>query len=98
MIRVTLPFHLRNLARVEGDVQLDVPAPVTIAGVLGALEAAYPVLRGAIRDHSTLCRRPFIRFFACQRDLSHEPTAALLPDAVAAGDEPFMIIGAIAGG
>jgi len=98
MIRITLPFHLRNLARVEGDVKLDVAAPVTIAAVLDALEIEYPVLRGAIRDHGTLRRRPFVRFFACQRDLSHDPTDCALPEAVAAGEEPFLIVGAIAGG
>ncbi len=98
MIRVVLPFHLRNLAHIEGDVRLEVPAPVTIAAVLDALEARFPVLRGTIRDHGTLKRRPFIRFFACQEDLSHEPIDAPLPDEVVAGKEPYLVIGAIAGG
>lgn len=98
MIVVALPTHLRTLARVDGDVTLDVPAPVTQASVLDALEASYPVLRGAIRDHGTGRRRPFIRFFACQRDLSHEAPDAPLPEAVASGAEPFLVIGAIAGG
>ena len=98
MIRVVLPFHLRNLARVEGDVQLDVESPVTLRSVLDALEARYPVLRGTIRDHGTLKRRPFIRFFACKEDLSHEPPETKLPDAVLSGEEPFLIVGAMAGG
>jgi len=98
VIVVALPTHLRTLARVDGDVTLDVPAPVTQASVLDALEASYPVLRGAIRDHGTGRRRPFIRFFACQRDLSHEAPDAPLPEAVASGAEPFLVIGAIAGG
>ena len=98
MIVVALPTHLRTLARVDGDVTLDVPAPVTQASVLDALEASYPVLRGAIRDQGTGRRRPFIRFFACQRDLSHEAPDAPLPEAVASGAEPFLVIGAIAGG
>src|SRR5512134_2273806 len=85
MIRVELPFHLRNLARVEGEVALDVQGPVTLQSVFDALEATYPMLRGTIRDHVTLKRRPFVRFFACRRDLSHEPPDMLLPDAVAAG-------------
>ena len=98
MIRVLLPFHLRNLAKVEGEVLLDQPGLLTLRDVFDALETRYPVLRGTIRDHGTLKRRPFIRFFACQEDLSHEPPDAPLPDAVAAGKEPFLIIGAIAGG
>ena len=98
MIRVMLPFHLRNLSRVNGDVELEVQAPVTIGSVLDALETRFPVLRGTIRDHGTLKRRPFIRFFACKEDLSLEPYETKLPDAVVNGEEPFMVIGAIAGG
>ncbi|HKI69881.1 MAG TPA: MoaD/ThiS family protein [Verrucomicrobiae bacterium] len=98
MIRIVLPFHLRNLARVEGEVQLDVSSPVTIRAALDTLEARYPVLRGTIRDHGTLKRRPFVRFFACKEDLSLEPPDAQLPDAVATGKEPFLIVGAMAGG
>lgn len=98
MIRVTLPFHLRTLARVDDEVTLDVDSPVTLRGVLDALEARYPMLRGTIRDHVTLQRRPFIRFFACREDYSHESADASLPDAVASGAEPLMIVGAIAGG
>jgi len=98
MIRVLLPAHLRTLARVDGEVQLEVAAPPTLRAVLDAIEARYPVLRGTIRDHVTLQRRAFVRFFACQEDLSHEPPEAALPDAVANGAEPFMIIGAMAGG
>lgn len=98
MIRVTLPAHLRKLAQVEGEVQLDIAPPVTQRAVLDALEARYPMLRGTIRDHGTLKRRAFVRFFACQQDLSHEAPDAPLPQAVADGSEPFMIIGAIAGG
>ena len=98
MIRVVLPFHLRTLARVEGDVMLEVKGPVTQRAVLDALEARYPTLRGAIRDHVTQVRRPFLRFFACEQDLTHESPDAPLPDAVASGAEPFFIIGAIAGG
>jgi len=98
-MRVLLPFHLRKLAQVEGDgVDLNVPAPVTIAAVLDTLEAQYPVLRGTMRDHGTLKRRPFIRFFACKEDLSLEPPTTPLPEAVVNGEEPFMIIGAMAGG
>ena len=97
-MRVALPYHLRNLARVEGEVGLDVPGPVTVRAVLDALEARYPVLRGTIRDHDTLKRRPFIRYFACKEDLSLEPPDTLLPEAVAKGEEPFLIIGAMAGG
>jgi len=98
MIRVVLPFHLRNLARVDGDVKLEVESPVTLGAVLDALEARYPALRGTIRDHGTLKRRPFVRFFACKEDFSFEPPEARLPDEVANGTEPFLIIGAIAGG
>ena len=98
MITVTLPAHLRTLARVEGDVRVEVPGAVTQRAVLDALEAAYPVLRGTIRDHGTLRRRAFVRFFACGEDLSHEPADATLPAAVAEGKEPFMVVGAIAGG
>ena len=98
MIRVVLPFHLRTLARVDGEVTLDVAAPVTQRSVLDALEARHPVLRGTIRDHVTQRRRPFLRFFACEQDLSNEPPDAPLPEAVAAGVEPYLVIGAIAGG
>ena len=98
MIRVELPAHLRTLAHVEGDVQLEVEGQVTVRSVLDALEARYPMLRGTIRDHVTQERRPFLRFFACQEDLSHESPDAPLPEPVASGAEPFMIIGAIAGG
>jgi sulfur-carrier protein len=98
MIRVILPYHLRNLARVTGEVQLDIAAPVTIARVLEALETAHPVLRGTIREHGTLKRRPFIRFFACKEDWSHEPVETELPPAVVNGNEPFMVVGAMAGG
>ena len=98
MIRVILPFHLRNLAHVGSEVTLEVEGPVTQRSVLDALEARYPMLRGAIRDHDTLQRRPFLRFFACEEDLSHEEPDAPLPDAVASGKEPFIVIGAIAGG
>jgi molybdopterin synthase sulfur carrier subunit len=97
-IRVMLPQHLRTLAHVGVEVQLDVDGPVTQRSVLDALEAAYPMLRGTIRDHTTLQRRPFLRFFACEQDLSHESPDAPLPDAVASGSEPLLIIGAIAGG
>jgi hypothetical protein len=98
MIRVVLPTHLRRLARVDGEVQLEAAGPVTQRSVLDALEARYPVLRGTIRDHGTFRRRPFVRFFACEQDLSHEPPDAPLPDSVAAGDEPLLIVGAMAGG
>ena len=98
MIRVVLPPHLRTLARVRDDVLLDVAGRVTRASVLDALEAQYPMLRGTIRDHVTEQRRPFLRFFACERDLTHEPPDAPLPEAVASGAEPFLVIGAIAGG
>ena len=98
MIRVVIPTHLRTLARVDGEVRLDVAGPVTQRSVLDALEARYPVLQGTIRDHVTQKRRPFVRFFACQEDLSHESPDAPLPDAVASGAEPYFIIGSIAGG
>ena len=98
MIRVTIPPHLRTLAHVQGDVELAVEGPITQRSVLDALEARYPMLRGAIRDHVTLQRRPFLRFFACEEDLTHEPPDAPLPDAVASGKEPFIVLGAIAGG
>src|SRR5262245_25266130 len=98
MIRVVLPYHLRNLAHVDDEVQLEVVAPVTVRAVIDALEARYPVLRGTIRDHVTLKRRPFVRFFACKDDLSLEPPETKLPDAVVSGDEPFLIVGAMAGG
>ena len=98
MIRVVLPQHLRTLAHVSGEVTLEVEGRVTQRSVLDALEARYPILRGTIRDHVTLQRRPFLRFFACQEDLSHESPDAPLPDAVVSGAEPFLIIGAIAGG
>jgi len=97
-IRVQLPYHLRNLAKVGSEITLEVPAPVTIGAVLDALEARYPMLAGTIRDHDTLKRRPFLRFFACEEDLSLDPTDKPLPDAVAGGKEPLLIIGAIAGG
>ena len=98
MITVVLPAHLRTLARVNGDVKLEVEGAVTQRSVLDALEALYPMLSGTIRDHVTMQRRPFVRFFACQQDLSHESPDALLPEAVATGAEPFLIVGAIAGG
>jgi hypothetical protein len=98
MIRVVLPAHLRTLARVDNEVTLEIGGPVTQRAVLDALEARYPVLCGTIRDHSTLKRRPFIRFFACEEDLSHESPDAPLPSAVAAGAEPFLVVGAMAGG
>jgi hypothetical protein len=98
MIRVVLPYHLRNLACVNGDVELEVAPPVTVRSVLNALEARYPMLRGTIRDHVTLERRPFLRFFACERDLSLDSPDAPLPDDVASGKEPFFVIGSIAGG
>jgi hypothetical protein len=98
MIRVVLPTHLRTLARVGGEVTLDLGGQVTQRSVLDALEARYPMLRGAIRDHVTERRRPFVRFFACAEDVSHEPPDAPLPDAVATGAEPFLVVGAMAGG
>jgi sulfur-carrier protein len=98
MIRVTLPAHLRKLAHVDGEVKIEVVGVVTQRGVIDALEARYPMLRGTIRDHVTQKRRAFVRFFACGEDLSHESPDAPLPDAVATGAEPFMVVGAIAGG
>jgi len=98
MIRVVLPSHLRTLARVDGEVKLDVDGQVTQRSVLDALEASYPMLRGTIRDQVTQQRRAFVRFFACEEDLSHEPPDAPLPDAVAMGAEPFLVVGAMAGG
>jgi molybdopterin converting factor small subunit len=98
MIRVVLPAHLRTLARVEGEVALDVDGHATQRAVLDALEARYPMLRGTIRDHVTQERRAFVRFFACQQDLSNEPPDAALPEAVATGAEPFLVVGAMAGG
>ena len=98
MIRVVIPFHLRTLARIEGEVQLEIEGASTQRNILDALEARYPMLRGTIRDQVTHQRRPFIRFFASQQDLSHESPDAPVPDAVATGDEPFFVIGAIAGG
>jgi molybdopterin synthase sulfur carrier subunit len=98
MIRVVLPHHLRTLARVAEEVELQVEGPATTSAVLDALEARYPVLRGTIRDHVTHDRRPFLRFFACEQDLSHERPETPLPEAVARGEEPLLIVGAIAGG
>lgn len=98
MIRVVLPAHLRTLARVNGEVQIDVTGPVTQRSVLDAIEARYPMLRGTIRDHVTQQRRAFVRFFACEQDLSHDSPDAPLPDVVASGAEPFLIVGAMAGG
>ena len=98
MIRVVLPEHLRTLAKVDGEVRIEVQAPVTQRSVLDAVEVAFPMLRGTIRDHDSLNRRAFVRFFACGEDLSHEPPDAPLPDAVVTGVEPFMVIGAMAGG
>lgn len=98
MIRVVLPHHLRNLAQVSGEVVLSAEGPVTQRSVLDALEARYPVLRGTIRDHVSGRRRDFLRFFACEQDLSHDPPDSPLPDSVARGEEPFLVVGAIAGG
>lgn len=98
MIRVVLPAHLRTLANVGREVRLEVPAPVTQRSLIDALEVSYPALRGTVRDPVTLKRRPFVRFFACEDDLSHESPDATLPEAVASGDEPFFVIGAMAGG
>jgi sulfur-carrier protein len=98
MIRVVIPPHLRTLAHVDGEVQIEVQGPVTIRSVLDALEVRYPVLRGTIRDHGTLQRRAFLRFFACEQDLSHDSPDAPLPDEVVSGKEPFIVLGAIAGG
>lgn len=97
-IRVVLPAHLRNIAKVSGEIELDVAAPVTIVAVLDALELRFPALRGTIRDHVTKIRRPFIRFFACSEDLSHDPPETVLPAPIQSGYEPFLIVGAIAGG
>ena len=98
MVRVILPQHLRTLARIDGEVTLEMTGPFTQRSVLDRLEAHYPMLRGTIRDHATLKRRPFIRFFACEQDLSHEPPDTPLPEAVASGAEPLVIVGAMAGG
>lgn len=98
MVRVVLPLHLRRLARVDGEVQIDVEGPVTVRLVLDAIEARYPMLQGTIRDHVTQRRRPLLRFFACQEDLSNESPDVPLPDAVARGTEPFLIVGSMAGG
>ena len=98
MIRIELPAHLRTLARVDGEVEIDVAGRATLRSVLDAIEARYPMLRGTIRDHVTQQRRPFLRFFACEEDLSHQLPDAPLPDAVATGAEPFLVIGALAGG
>jgi len=98
MIRVVLPAHLRTLARVDGEVALDLSGRVTLRMVLDTLEASYPMLCGTIRDHVTKRRRPFVRFYACEQDLSHDSSDMPLPDAVLSGDEPFMVVGAIAGG
>ncbi len=98
MIRVVLPYHLRRLAHVGEEVQLQVEGAATLRAVLDALEAGYPMLRGTIRDHGTLRRRPFLRFFACEQDLSHESPDTSLPDAVASGAEPLLVVGAVAGG
>lgn len=98
MIRVVLPAHLRTLAKLEGEVTLEVPNPITQRTLITALEARFPVLRGTIRDHASQKRRPFLRFFACGEDISHEPPDAPLPEAVVSGQEPFLIIGSVAGG
>ena len=98
MIQVVLPAHLRTLAKVDGDVSLDVEGTVTVSSILDALEARFPMLRGTLRDHVTRQRRPFVRFFACEQDLSHDPTDTPLPAAVAEGKEPFLVVGAVAGG
>jgi len=97
-VRVILPYHLRTLAQVGAEVEVEIGEPVTVRRVLDSLEGRYPMLRGTIRDHVTQERRPFLRFFACEQDLSHDTTDAPLPDAVATGEEPLLIIGAIAGG
>jgi hypothetical protein len=98
MVRVALPFHLRKLAKVDGEVELEIPGPVTQRTILDALESSYPVLRGTIRDHVTQKRRAFVRFFACEQDLSHDPPDTPLPTAIATGAETFVIMGAMAGG
>ncbi|HEY1984333.1 MAG TPA: MoaD/ThiS family protein [Terracidiphilus sp.] len=97
-VRVVLPYHLRNLARVGSEIELEIEQPVTVKRILDSIETTYPMLQGTIRDHVTLQRRPFLRFFACEEDLSHDSPDTALPDAVAAGKEPLLIIGAIAGG
>lgn len=97
-VRVVLPYHLRNLARVDSEIEIEVAEPVTQRTLLTALETRFPMLRGTIRDHGTLKRRPFLRFFACGMDLSLEPPDSLLPEEVACGDEPYLVVGAIAGG
>ncbi|MEP6669144.1 MAG: MoaD/ThiS family protein [Chthoniobacter sp.] len=98
MIRVVLPYHLRTLARVDDEVEFELHGPPTLGSLLDALEARYPSLRGTIRDHGTQCRRPFVRFFACKEDFSHKPPSTLLPEAIITGAEPFLIVGAMAGG
>jgi hypothetical protein len=98
MIRIELPAHLRTLARVDGEVEVEVRGAATLGAVLDALEAQHPVLRGTIRDHVTLRRRPFVRYFACEEDFSHEPPETALPPPVAAGREPFLVVGALSGG
>ena len=98
MIRVVLPFHLRTLARVEGEVEVELEGPATVSAILDAIEARYPMLRGTMRDHVSLQRRPFIRFFACKNDYSLDPPETVLPEAIANGDEPFLVVGAMAGG
>jgi sulfur-carrier protein len=98
MIRIVLPYHLRTLARIEGEVRLEVGEPVTLGAVLGALEERHPVLRGTMRDRGTLKRRPFVRFFACKEDFSNEPPETVLPAPVIAGEEPLLVVGAMAGG
>jgi molybdopterin synthase sulfur carrier subunit len=98
VIRVVLPYHLRTLARIDGEVIVEVKGPATPRSVLDAIEAGYPMLRGTIRDHQTQTRRPFLRFFACEEDISHQPVDEHLPESVASGEEPLFIIGAIAGG
>ena len=98
MIRVVMPYHLKNLANVTGEVEVDVAEPVTLRSVLDALEARYPMLRGTIRDHTTGQRRPMVRFYACEQDFSNDPPETPLPAAVVSGAEPFLVIGAIAGG
>ncbi len=98
MIRVELPYHLRNLIKAQGEVELEVPGPVTIRSVLDVLEARYPVLCGLIREHVTLERRPFLRYYACEQDLSHDPTDTPLPEAVVEGREPLIVLGSISGG
>jgi molybdopterin synthase sulfur carrier subunit len=98
MIRVIIPYHLKTLAQVSGELQLDVPAPITLRAILDALESRYPMLRGTIRDHTTGKRRDFIRFYACEQDFSNEPPDSPLPEKITTGAEPFLVVGAIAGG